>query len=146
MSEMWRRTTLVLLASWAFGCQPAIMYGGPRRPRSQVAKLSLKDATLGLIDGRRYRYLGSDIFEFLPGRHVFGVGYQSAENAVLVTIVTYSRQTQLICLDLMPGHRYVVISRMDKSRSSWRPTARDDDTGEWLDVTCGDDDDGAEEP
>jgi hypothetical protein len=151
--------TLLLAA-----CGPTLTYRGPERPQRQQALVTLKEATLPFIDEHSYDEDTSESYAFLPGRHVLTVARPKGGSSIPVAVavplvlvapvavtagavlaagaVAASRGTPppkgmaLVCPRFKAGHRYMVLSRVNKAKTAWHPAVWDVTVRAWVEGAC----------
>jgi hypothetical protein len=114
------------------------MYGGPKRPREQVAIIkSGYNTQLKAVDRRSVEGLGQKL-EVLPGLHSVTFIVHRTDQYVLYKVRRWTRPTT-ICFFAKAGHEYAIDQKHDDDLSSYEII--DNHTGREFDVRCADPDD-----
>lgn len=109
------------------GCT-TVMYGGPRRAKSEVALVKSGPGTTVIgLDRRRVDGGASANYEILPGDHLVAVVGQQVENKVFYNVVHRSAPNSL-CFKARPGRKYV-IERHRSGDDLWETFLTDEDSG-----------------
>ena len=128
------RVALALLAVVA-SCT-AVQYDGPRRPRSQVARIAGDRARVKAIDGDP---VDDNYIEILPGEHEVEVAMDAPLAAVgTITVVMRSTQNLTVCFRAYPGRFYMVkpTGSIPYVHNHWRPAVFDRQAEVYVEHPC----------
>ena len=129
------RVALALLAVVA-SCT-AVQYDGPRRPRSQVARIGGDQARVKAIDGDP---VADDYIEILPGEHEVEVAMNAALAGLgtVGTVVMRSTQDLTVCFRAYAGRFYVVkpTASIPYVHNHWRPAVFDRQAEVYVEHPC----------
>jgi hypothetical protein len=130
------RVALALLTVVA-SCSTAVQYDGPRRPRSQVARIGGDQARVRAIDGDP---VADNYIEILPGEHEVEVAMDAALAGLgrVGAVVMRSTQDLTVCFRAYPGRFYVVkpTASIPYVHNHWRPAVFDRQAEVYVEHPC----------
>jgi hypothetical protein len=131
------RVAPALLAVIAGCTATAVQYEGPRRPRSQVARIGGDRARVKVIDGDP---VDDSYIEILPGEHELEVAMDAALAGLgtVGAVVMRSTQDLTVCFRAYPGRFYVVkpTASIPYVHNHWRPAVFDRQAEVYVEHPC----------
>lgn len=125
---------LVAYAALLASACTTVMYGGARRPRSEVALIKCGSGTaITAIDRRPVEDGAMGGYEVLPGDHHLVLKGSASENRTFYTAI-YTSRPAVVCLTTHPGRTYLVKRRFSNGR--WDVIITDTQTGEGIEPVC----------